>query len=515
MATSTRIRGHPPHRAGSGAGRLQHQGLLLLVAAGGILVYITWTLQTASSVISAADFPLQDLAPIEHTPTRPSWTTATAVSVSSQDEPKTTPSRPRIVVQNATTVTSIEHLLSDIPTGLPHWITNYMTWHRQQRSLYPDDALITDESAPGLLIQYCKGERRNICGGLHDRLGGLATSLYLANQTNRVLLIQWFVPRPLQDFLMPTAALNWTLPFHDRFRPGVFLKQNRRKPPIKARHLSFVEWAALNETRSKKVVVLFREGHSVDLSSKLIALGETDTIHDTATFGKVWHAMFRPSALVQSQLNQTRNELGLIPGQYLAAHCRVRHPGRFATNVAGKTDHEADSTGLPWMSPHKEMAVESALHALKCSEWVANATTQPIYFYSDSEDLVHYLLDAKNRSSIDLVPTSNANETGIDLRTRQLMQKTRFTARNLEWPTVHLDRQLGLPAEAYVSTFVDLYMAAGARCIAFGVGNFGFFASKLSGTKCLVVHEKHNSRRQAQLWRQQTGGAPTCPLELS
>jgi hypothetical protein len=413
-------------------------------------------------------------------------------------------------------------LLSDIPDDLPDWVTSYFQWHREQREKFPDQQLLEHSKAPNLIIKYCKGERSNICGGLHDRLGDLPTSLYLANQTNRLLLFKWFIPKPLEHFLLP-ASLNWTVPHHDRFATGKFLRQNRLKPPKKAKHLTFLEWALEQNTTQKKVVVLFRHGQTYDLPVELRALGEADTIYDTPTFGKLWRGFFRPAPIVQEQLDLTMKSLRLSPGNYTATHCRVRHPGRYASLVAGKSDHEADSTGLPWQSPNKEQAIESAIHALQCTQWVAkskvtnngdgNDYDEPVYFYSDSEDLVQYLVEQKKLSSVQQVSQTRANETALDLLTRRMMEHTRFTARDVsEWPTVHLDRQLGLPPQAYVSTFVDVYMAAGARCIAFGVGNYGYLAAKISGTKCLVVHEGYNSKRQAQLWGKKTGDAPSCPI---
>jgi hypothetical protein len=94
-----------------------------------------------------------------------------------------------------------------------------------------------------------------------------------------------------------------------------------------------------------------------------------------------------------------------------------------------------------------------------------------------------------------------------------VLRTTKLTARDAsKWPTAHLDRQLGLPPEAYVSTFIDLYIAASARCIAFGVGNFGYLAAKISGTNCVVLHEGQRTRGQARMWNQQSGGARKCKL---
>jgi hypothetical protein len=208
--------------------------------------------------------------------------------------------------------------------------------------------------------------------------------------------------------------------------------------------------------------------------------------------------------------------LGLEAGKYSATHCRVRHPGRFMDNIAtGKNGSEADVSGLPWHGPNKEMALASATRALLCTQWLSKSTEEPVYFYSDSEDLVQQLLVEQNQIQTGATPTfAENNETKTGRKRQSVLKTTTLAVRDVsKWPTAHLDRQVGLPAEAYVSTFVDLYIAASARCIAFGVGNFGYLAAKISGTKCLVLYEGQHTRAQARMWNQQHGSARKCPVK--
>jgi hypothetical protein len=141
-------------------------------------------------------------------------------------------------------------------------------------------------------------------------------------------------------------------------------------------------------------------------------LNETDTFEDTSTtFGKLWRAMFRPAPLVQDEIDTTMKSVGLEPGKYSATHY-----------VPGKNGREADVSGLPWHGPNKEMALASATRALLCTQWLSRSTEEPVYFYSDSEDLVQQLLVDQNQ----IKAFAKNNETEAD-RKRQSVLKTTDT----------------------------------------------------------------------------------------
>ena len=114
-------------------------------------------------------------------------------------------------------------MLYDEPMTLsefPKWIQEYVTWHQQVRQQFPGMELFQNPKAPHLLIRTCLG----LCGGLHDRIGQLPWDLYLAYKTKRVLLLAWQRPQSLENFLIPSGLLNWTVPheanfgFHDMHR---------------------------------------------------------------------------------------------------------------------------------------------------------------------------------------------------------------------------------------------------------------------------------------------------------
>jgi hypothetical protein len=57
----------------------------------------------------------------------------------------------------------------------------------------------------------------------------------------------------------------------------------------------------------------------------------------------------------------------------------------------------------------------------------------------------------------------------------------------------HLDRQRGKNVRDYYSTFIDLLLASGARCIAYGLGRYGLFASKIAGSPCQIWYQAESS----------------------
>jgi hypothetical protein len=64
-----------------------------------------------------------------------------------------------------------------------------------------------------------------------------------------------------------------------------------------------------------------------------------------------------------------------------------------------------------------------------------------------------------------------------------------------------------------MSSFVDLFMAANARCFVLGVGRFADLAAMISGTKCWTTHETTGFKVQLK-WgiRGIFKIVPECPI---
>lgn len=389
---------------------------------------------------------------------------------------------------------------------LPSWIREYTIWHSQMRQQFPGMQLFTHPNAPPVLIRACLG----LCGGLHDRVGQLPWDLYLANATQRVLLLAWQRPRALENFLVPNHPhlLDWTIPeefhcgFDDMHRVRNFTELFQGYPED---HPTDQFWnhdidAALERAKTEfkhhKVLRHRILGHLGEhhLQQRLQRLGESDDVHSNPHFGRIFWLFFRPSPPIEASIHQIFQVLQLRPFLYSAVHCRVRHPKAtsYGNHFVGKNPkYPADKTGLPWYGDTRQFALTVATDALNCSRIVAS--TEPVYFLSDSNDLVRHV-------TMELVDPQfvQENRSMIDMSLYSIVQNDPpIKARDVTEETVHLDRQKGRLAPAYYDTFVDLMLVIHARCVIYGIGYYAAFGAKISGTQCQYIYQKEAWGNQA------------------
>jgi hypothetical protein len=415
----------------------------------------------------------------------------------------------------------------------PAWIQNYVSWHAQMRRDFPGMKLFEDPNAPNLLVRTCLG----LCGGLHDRLGQLPWDLYLANQTNRVLLIAWQRPQSLEEFLVPhdpnnhdtnglaSLVLDWSIPkealygFKDirrvrnitEFFQGY--EDDRPVPEFWKSHMDkAIERANTGEFQKVRVLRHRILGHlgEDDLERRLVALGDTpesaSQIHTGALFGSIFWLFFKPSPPIDHEFRAILKQLALRPQQYSAVHCRVRHPKATSAgmNILGKNPkYPADKTGLPWEGETRQMALDVATRALSCA---MNVTQDPLYFLSDSNDLVrHVALELyDDHHFLTTIANTNSSNT-IDPSLQYVVQHSPggVVSRDVTAENAHIDRQKGRPAPAYYGTFLDLLVAVHARCVIYGIGYYAAFAAKISGTDCKLLYQQEvwgsQADKQAQI----------------
>jgi hypothetical protein len=400
---------------------------------------------------------------------------------------------------------------------LPDWIRNYIHWHRETLKKYPGDELFENPDAPNVLIRTCLG----LCGGLHDRLGQLPWDLYLANQTNRILFIKWERPKALENFLIPNE-IPWSLPTtkgfeeiravraHKEFFQG-YLDDHPEEAFWKTELDASIARANTGEFKDIKVLRHRILGHLDEkvLEQRLKDLGETDMIHWTPSFGHIFWAFFKASPGVQTELDKVYDEFNISPGHYSAVHCRVRHPKATPSNVyiIGKSNsHPADKSGLPWYGDNRDFAVTVATKAVYCARTLV-AEKEPIYFFSDSNDLVRYMAHELS-SPLFLKANSTLLVNATDVAARKAIEPISLIAREMTQENAHIDRQKGREAIAYFGTFVDFLLATNARCVTYGIGYYAIFAVKISGISCKLVYQEEE-------WggREGTKIAPKCTNE--
>ena len=84
------------------------------------------------------------------------------------------------------------------------------------------------------------------------------------------------------------------------------------------------------------------------------------------------------------------------------------------------------------------------------------------------------------------------------------MTAHKVVARDQDIKNAHIDKNKGRPPEEYYGTFVDLYLGINAKCVAFGIGNYALFATKISGTKCKIRYAKELWGLQETLHKETT-----------
>jgi len=388
-------------------------------------------------------------------------------------------------------------------TSLPSWILNYFDWHREMRAQYPDLELFNNETAPPLLIRTCSASER--CGGLHDRLGKLAWDLYLANQTQRVYLIHWCKPCPLQEYLLP-RYINWTVPAIDftlymGFRDSGScsgrlnrwkdlyhkLPSDRPKPSFWESGFDFGLERAKSEIFKDIKILKSRVigGNETFLKQKLKEAGDDGQWFGDWSLqvdGHLFWSFFQPSPALWSLLDDTYSRLSLQPRSYSAVHCRVRHPKALSLKSnfqqpKNETIGGPDKSGLLWEGKSKDFAISTAAKALHCMRKVSEL---PVYFYADSEELVNTM---SSKDVTEELPNEISSLLSASVKQANIVQ------RSVTSETLHIDRQQGHAPMKYAPSFLDLFVAVQAKCIAMGVGNFAFFAAKLSTSKCLIQYE--------------------------
>ena len=91
---------------------------------------------------------------------------------------------------------------------LPRWLSDYMTWHSYQRTIWSPQKFPNQR----WMVMQCLRSDTN-CGGTADRLKPILWGLRMAYQTRRILLIHWTRPALLQEFLLPPqGGFDWRAP---------------------------------------------------------------------------------------------------------------------------------------------------------------------------------------------------------------------------------------------------------------------------------------------------------------
>lgn len=330
--------------------------------------------------------------------------------------------------------------------NLPTYIVEYLEWHVQMRCT---NKRAHQDGVKYLLVKCASG-------GIADRLANLPTYILSAHKMNRVLLLQWNSPFPLEEFLAP-HGINWTVP------EWLQITNNLG-------HTS-LSWNNKVVSHSEETVLLaeglqlaFEIGKSNYDTHILQQYNDSIYTYDRI-YHDLFHSVFQLVPAIQSIVDHSMKQLSLTQGNYTSIHLRARHP-----NSNLPSDNTVDkSGGLEFSGKTKQKLVGMIQHAVDCAANLSPGL--PIFFASDSHHAVNYVLNEfSTKLGIPKLVGLVQNEEPLHFDTPDYKSKT--------------------PSDFY-PTFVDFWLLGMSRCTAYGTGGYGRLAVRLSyNSSCKANHHK-------------------------
>lgn len=194
---------------------------------------------------------------------------------------------------------------------LPNWIHDYCVWHAK--------ALTEPPSKHRFLVYHCS-KRTAECGGVGDRLRGILSLFYIAIASNRVFLIDYTHPFPLNATLEENLV-QWSSPMPR----GPFIRMNS----YGQKRLSLIEPSKMSRRHRVYVAtsnsfypnVLWRN----KAMQRYLRPYETSANAPPQLFKWAFHALFRKNRAVQRRIGELRLQIGLerVHQPYVGIHVRL------------------------------------------------------------------------------------------------------------------------------------------------------------------------------------------------
>lgn len=339
---------------------------------------------------------------------------------------------------------------------IPTWMKEYFEWHSDQRN-----KLDAGNAVPVLVVRCLKGDR---CGGTADRMQPLVIYILIASKLKRLLLFYWERPCRLEEFLIPpVGGMDWRIP------PAILSENDLSDHSNRLRYQDLK--ALMNEPidKSSSVAQRVRLPRMATLlfqsnSREALWYDKIKSTRDTHSYPQVyrgaWESCFIPSPPVRSALESSKAILQLSE-DYVAVHIRAMYQKGFGERRTRFT----------------------AENSVTCASRLLDNIGQHIFIAGDSSNSTELALDFVRRQHPNLRAVRR-NDTNVI----HLDRGSNFLGRHANEWTSHSPRE-------HYSTFVDLYLLAGASCIAYNVGNFAKWANLLSEKpSCELNHGKHTCR---------------------
>lgn len=343
------------------------------------------------------------------------------------------------------------------------FIKDYFDWHRKQTRSLNECNYRTYK----FIVLRCSNNERK-CGGVADRLKALPFFIAAAAKSNRIFMIRWERPTKLEEFLIPNE-INWAMPdwmyektnsFHTDtiFMPTAKLFVSGLK---KYESMTVLEGLVQDFYGGSK----FYEKLDCEMDKNKVFDHEVakklNDMHGWSSyefiFRDLFNTLFLPSPPVAKLIKEKMESTNLISGEYTTTQYRAFYA------IENKKHTRTD---LDLISKTK--------NAINCAS--KNFPGAPVYFASDSHTAVTYARKYGEAFNHTVVTLDDEKEA------------------------LHLDKKdqwkSGNVSDFY-PTFIDLLIMAEAKCMAYGVGGFGRFASILQiDPKCVL---RHDSERKKQV----------------
>ncbi len=336
--------------------------------------------------------------------------------------------------------------------NLPKYIKDYLDWHADQTNSITDAERQQEKQARYLVVQCLKEFPR--CGGLSDRLRPLPVYIFAAIQMKRILLFQWTKPCQLEEFFTPPpCGINWTVP------SWLNVPQQNRAQITSFKDLLEKKILIGSHSTSPIFTTHIQSGAASLYDNLIFQLYNDSSYTYNRVYRHLFSSFFNLVAPLQSIVDQNMETLNLTTGMYSAVHVRARHPdsGLYPTRNT-RIDKEGGFIIPEGEGDYKNKIINTLQTALHCAfSLTANSDTKKLYFVSDSLNVTNFVLNKG------LLPLPSEAIVGIKIFQEPL----------------HLDEpqyKKRKPSDFYM-TFVDLWLLRQAKCILYGTGGFGRFAS--------------------------------------
>ncbi|KAL3936645.1 MAG: hypothetical protein SGBAC_008076 [Bacillariaceae sp.] len=309
----------------------------------------------------------------------------------------------------------------------------FFVWHKEQRNRLQKHPEEWDQ-LNYYLIECTESYLK--CGGTADRLGPLPFHVRVASATNRLLLIHWTKPAPLEDFLEPpSGGLDWRVP--------PWLLENLRQDAVKriATHEKQI-WQYANDKQARLLSVKF-QSHDHGQKGYNRTRRSPDEPNFLQVYHDLWRVVFTPNPRIAEQIEQYMGDFQLQPGGYTTVHLRALY-----------AVEERQEDLLEWWTQNSINCATTKLPK--------HNRRLPLLFVSDSD----IAMEAASKHA-------HAMEKFHGVRVLHRPHST---------TPLHLEKtgnRTSLKVSDFYDTFVDLYTIGLSRCTVFNMGGFGRLGSAI------------------------------------